>query len=168
MLKKTRFSDKAEITNKDNEKAADDGMRTMDRRRFLGTMATVGGTVLLGKPQDASAVKAFEGWPDRFGMLVDTTVCVGCRSCEKACNEENNLPRADVPFDSGAVFDETRRTTEKAYTVVNRYDNPEEEGLPIYRKIQCMHCNEPACATACPIHAYEKTKEGAVTYDEDK
>jgi Fe-S-cluster-containing dehydrogenase component len=31
-----------------------------------------------------------------------------------------------------------------------------------------MHCNEPACATSCPIHAYEKTKEGAVRYHEDK
>ncbi len=37
--------------------------------------------------------------------------------------------------------------------------------MPIYRKVQCNHCKEPACASACPIHAYSKTPEGAVKYD---
>ena len=118
--------------------------------------------------EDLEAFNNFGGWPDRYGMLSDLTACVGCRSCEKACNEANGLPAPDKPFDDASVFEEKRRPTEKAYTVVNRYGNPKDQSRPIYRKVQCMHCNEPACASACPIHAYTKTPEGPVLYDPDK
>jgi formate dehydrogenase iron-sulfur subunit len=168
MTEELRTTDKKNYLNSPEREIPGDGMRRMDRRRFLGTVAAVGGTVLLGKPGNALAVEEFKGWPNRYGLLVDTTLCVGCRSCEKACNEWNHLPQPDVPFDEKSVFDETRRTTEKAYTVVNRYKNPKDDKTPIYRKLQCMHCNEPACATSCPVHAYTKTKEGAVRYDVNK
>lgn len=140
----------------------------LSRRGFLGSIAAVGGIALVGGYKDASASKDFSGWPDRFGCLTDLTACVGCRSCEKACNESNKLPAPDISFEDSSVFNEKRRPTEKAYTVVNRYKNPKDEGKPIYRKVQCNHCNEPACASACPIHAYTKTPEGAVVYDPDK
>jgi formate dehydrogenase iron-sulfur subunit len=147
--------------------ARDAGIR-LDRRQFLGTAAAMGGASLIAGASNAHAMENFEGWPDRYGMLTDLTACVGCRSCEKACNEANNLPPPDVPFEDGSVFNEIRRPTAKAYTVVNRYENPKDKDRPIFRKVQCNHCNEPACATACPIHAYSKTPEGAVTYDADK
>jgi Fe-S-cluster-containing dehydrogenase component len=92
-------------------------------------------------------------------------MCVGCRSCEKACNEENKLAAPKVPFDDPSVFEEMRRPMVESYTVVNRYPNPKDPSKPLYRKIQCNHCTEPACATACPVHAYNKTAEGPVTYD---
>jgi len=60
------------------------------------------------------------------------------------------------------VLDEKRRTTPQAYTVVNRYAGSKG---PLYRKIQCNHCLEPACASACFVSAFTKTKEGAVIYD---
>lgn len=144
----------------------DGGMR-MNRRRFLGTMAAIGGTSLLGRPGNVSANNTFNGWPNRFGMLTDLTACVGCRSCERACNEANNLPPPEIPFDDGSVFKKKRRPTAHAYTVVNRYENPDDKERPFYRKVQCNHCNEPACASACPIHAYTKTREGAVLYNEE-
>ncbi|MBI4690999.1 MAG: 4Fe-4S dicluster domain-containing protein [Nitrospirae bacterium] len=134
----------------------------------MKTAAVVGGSALIGSYATASASKDLSGWPDRYGCLTDLTKCVGCRSCEKACNEVNNLPKPETSFDDGSVFKEKRRPTAKAYTVVNRYKNPKDEGTPIYRKVQCNHCNEPACASACPIHAYTKTKEGAVLYDPEK
>jgi hypothetical protein len=112
------------------------------RNFLIGSAAAIGGTALLGSYKDASASKEFSGWPDRFGCLTDLTACVGCRSCEKACNEANNLPKPDVPFDEGSVFKEKRRPTAQAYTVVNQYKNPKDEGKPLYRKIQCNHCNE--------------------------
>jgi len=139
----------------------------MTRRVFLGTVGALGGTVLLGRAGKALASSEFEGYPNSFGVLTDLTACVGCRSCEKACNEVNNLPAPDKPFDDGAVFAETRMPTHKTYTVVNRYENPKDKSKPIFRKIQCNHCKEPACLTSCPIHAYSKTPEGAVKYDPD-
>ncbi len=139
----------------------------MNRRIFLGTVGAIGGTMLLGKAGKALASTEFEGYPNSFGVLTDLTACVGCRSCEKACNAENKLPEPDKPFDESSVFEQDRMPTEKAYTVVNRYENPKDKGTPIYRKIQCNHCKEPACLTSCPIHAYSKTPEGAVNYNPD-
>ncbi len=139
----------------------------MNRRVFLGTVGAIGGTVLLGSSKKAFASSEFEGYPNSYGVLTDLTACVGCRSCEKACNEVNKLPEPDKSFEDSSVFNENRSPTHKAYTVVNRYENPKDKGKPVYRKIQCNHCKEPACLTSCPIHAYSKTPEGAVNYNPD-
>jgi len=64
------------------------------------------------------------------------------------------------------VLDTKRRTTAKAYTVVNRYDETGSGRGPLYSKIQCNHCLEPACASVCFVSAFKKTDTGAVTYDE--
>lgn len=139
--------------------------RKISRRGFLGTIAVVGGSALIGSPSIASSKEI--PLEDRYGLLTDLTACVGCRSCEEACNKANNLPPPDKPFDDKSVFEEKRRPSPKAYTVVNRYPNPKDKERPLYRKVQCNHCNEPSCATACPIHAYTKTREGAVLYNEN-
>ncbi len=145
-------------------------MKTTNRRNFLkfGLAGTV--AAALQRPKPAQAAGSFAGYPDAMGVLVDLTRCVGCRSCEAACNHEQNLPEPDRPFDDFSVFEELRhgglkrRPTEKAYTVVNRYDVPERE-FPLFSKIQCNHCNEPACLTSCFVNAYTKTPQGAVIYD---
>ena len=49
---------------------------------------------------------------------------------------------------------------------MNRYDSPLSDH-PLFRKIQCNHCLEPACLTACFVNAYTKTPEGAVIYNPD-
>jgi Fe-S-cluster-containing dehydrogenase component len=150
--------------NEENEEPK--GCAMMDRRKFLA-LGAMSGCAVLGNPKKAFAGKSFEGWPKSYGMLTDLTKCAGCRSCEKACNKVNDLPEPDVSFDSDSVFESHRRPDAKTYTVVNRYENPADPGRPVYRKVQCNHCKEPGCATACPIRAYTKTPEGAVMYDED-
>lgn len=144
-------------------------MKKIDRRMFLrGSIAGGVAAATVAGSRESRAASSFEGYPDSMGVLVDLTKCVGCRSCEAACNKEQGLPPPDKPFDDLSVFEEhrhgglKRRTTEKAYTVVNRYDT---EGGPVYRKFQCNHCNEPACLTSCFVNAYTKTKEGAVIYN---
>jgi Fe-S-cluster-containing dehydrogenase component len=119
---------------------------------------------LIGGSKKAPAAEDFTGWPDRFGVLVDTTLCIGCRACEAACNEAHNLPTPETPFDDYSVFEKIRRTHAGTYTVVNRFENPQPGRKPIYVKNQCMHCDEPACASACPVKALVKTPEGAVIY----
>lgn len=140
----------------------------INRRRFLqGSLAgAAAATVSLGKNTEAAT---FEGYPDAMGVLVDLSRCVGCRSCEAACNREQKLPAPEKPFNDFSVFDEMhhgqkRRTDETRYTIVNRYDIPGREH-PLFRKIQCNHCLEPACLTSCFVNAYTKTPEGAVIYD---
>ena len=140
----------------------------INRRTFLqGSLAgAAAATVSLGKNTEAAT---FEGYPDAMGVLVDLSRCVGCRSCEAACNKEQKLPAPEKPFNDFSVFDEMhhgqkRRTDETRYTIVNRYDIPGREH-PLFRKIQCNHCLEPACLTSCFVNAYTKTPEGAVIYD---
>ena len=94
---------------------------------------------------EAAGVKHFDGHKGRYGLLHDTTLCVGCRSCEVACKEVNDLPPLEQPVGDMAVFDQERRTTDTDFTVVNRYDVDGANG-PVFRKQQCNHCDEPACA----------------------
>ena len=145
-------------------------MNKITRRKFLSVSlagAAAGAFTASGQVLGAGN---FTGYPEGMGVLVDLTRCIGCRTCEAACNEEQGLPEPAKPFDDMSVFDEIhhggqkRRTDENAYTVVNRYD--QENGDPVYRKFQCNHCNEPACLTSCFVNAYTKTKEGAVIYND--
>ena len=143
----------------------------LTRRSFL-SISLLAGAAALGTPAIAHSAQGqgspeFKGWPKSYGMLTDFTACVGCRSCEKACNEANRMPAPEKPFDDASVFEESRWPSASAYTVVNRYKNSADPSRPLFRKIQCNHCLEPACATACPIHAYTKTPEGAVIYNKD-
>jgi len=94
-----------------------------------------------------------------LGVLVDTTRCIGCRQCEAACAEVNDLPAPDLNDEH--IFDIKRVTSETQYTTVNRYQNKRGD---IYVKTQCMHCNQPGCASACLVSAMEKTKEGPVIW----
>jgi Fe-S-cluster-containing dehydrogenase component len=160
-----KFKKGFEGTNREKRRGGKEGK--WSRRDFLKTVTAAGSAALLLTPTNTRAYKKLTGWPDRLGMLTDLTECVGCRSCEAACNRANNLPEPKVPFDEKSVFKEKRRPTASAYTVVNRFDNPKDFQKPIYRKVQCNHCNEPACASACPVRAYRKTPEGAVLYNPD-
>lgn len=137
----------------------------MLRRTFLGLLGAAGVSVALGgKAARAASGKQFD-YAGSFGVLFDATRCIGCRKCEAACNKVNELPAPQKPFDDLKVLDAKRRTDAKTYTVVNRYDNVPGATGPVYRKIQCNHCLEPACASACFVQAFKKTKQGAVMYD---
>jgi len=138
---------------------------TISRRKFLGWLGVAGTSTILGNRANAASNKHFSGYPDSMGILFDSVKCIGCRKCEEGCNNVNELPPPDRPFDDLSVLDNRRRTDTKAYTVVNRYDNKENVKVPLYRKIQCNHCLEPACASSCFVKAYTKTKTGAVIYD---
>ena len=135
------------------------------RRKFLGWMgAAVGATTIVGQKTFAATNKQFEGYPDSGGVLHDITRCIGCRKCEEACNNVNQLPAPKKPFDDLTLLDKVRRTDEKTYTVVNRFSKGSDTS-PVFVKKQCNHCLEPACASACFVKAFKKTKTGAVVYD---
>ena len=141
---------------------------TWTRRKFLMTAgATAAAAATRPLTVEASAVHV-EANPDRLGVLTDTTLCIGlnCRRCEIACARENNLPPIKKPPEDETVFDEVRRMHHDQFTVVNRFPDPDDaDGFPIYVKRQCMHCDEPACASACFVKAFTKTPEGPVIYN---
>jgi len=138
----------------------------ISRRQFLGTLgAAVGASAPLTKTHAAG--RQFKGHPNSSGVLHDITLCIGCRKCEQACNQVNDLPKPDTPFDDLTLLDKNRRTDAAVYTVVNRFAPPGKDATaPVFVKKQCNHCLEPACASACFVKAFTKTPEGAVVYDE--
>ena len=138
---------------------------SISRRKFLGWVGAAGLSTTIGKSAAAATAKHFTGYPNSFAILHDITLCVGCRSCEAACNKVNELPQPDKPFTDLSVLETKRRTNTSAFTVVNKYDKSKGSQSPVFYKKQCNHCLEPACSSACFVRAFTKTKTGAVTYD---
>jgi len=144
----------------------------IDRRYFLELLGVAAGAALIGTADGAEA-SGLPVSPGAVGCLVDTTLCVGCRKCEQACNERQSLPEPEKSFDDLSVLESVRRPDDKSYTVVNRYqslhmtstDNLESS---TYVKFQCMHCINPACVSACLVGALAKQPEGPVIYDASK
>jgi len=138
---------------------------TIGRRAFLQIAGATGTAALVTLPGRAGAAGAASTTPgeDEHSVLVDTTKCVGCRGCEAACAEANAL--ADPPTD-GEAFAAMRPTGPECFTVVNRTEKA--DGTKRYVKRQCMHCVEPACASACPVRALDKQATGPVAYDGSK
>ena len=139
------------------------------------TVFSVVGTLLLGSGKskaNASEKKDASSHDEGYGCLVDTTLCVGCRECEKACNREHDLKPEQTEFREKSVFESKRRPDSEHFTVVNRYDgSPSLSQRTIdetFIKAQCMHCQDPACASACIVGALQKTPQGPVVYDADR
>ncbi|HEY3380349.1 MAG TPA: 4Fe-4S dicluster domain-containing protein [Vicinamibacterales bacterium] len=137
----------------------------LSRRTFIKFAGAAGAAGLAAKPAraEASALRTV----NTPAVLVDTTRCVGCRGCEAACGESNLLPPPAQPG-SDAVFSTPRRTDPSTYTVVNRAAASSKEGDVRYVKRQCMHCLDPACASACLAKALEKTAAGPVVYHKER
>ncbi len=140
----------------------------MHRRKFLSLLGGAGLVSAMGvtKAKAAGGTHTFKGYPDAMGVLHDSTRCIGCRKCEQACYEVNDLPKPKTPFNDLSVLDSKRRTDADTYTVVNKYNTTGLEH-PIFRKQQCNHCQEPACASACFVKAFTKNPDGSVTYNGD-
>ena len=129
------------------------------RRGFIQTAAVAAGAA----GASAASASVHEGAVSTPGVLVDTTLCVGCRGCEAACSEANVLPPPPV---DDAVMDARRETSQHVFTVVNR--TQKEDGTARFAKKQCMHCIAPGCASACPVRAMDKLPTGPVVYNADK
>ena len=83
-------------------------------------------------------------------ILIDITKCIGCRSCEQACKQIHGFP-----------LETEAKLSTTAFTIV------EDHGDRYVRRM-CMHCQDPACASACLVGALKKTANGPVTYDGSK
>lgn len=88
--------------------------------------------------------------PTQKAMLIDIKRCIGCMSCETACKQLHGFSTDPEPT-----------LSETAFTVV------ESRGDKFVRKL-CMHCEDPACASACPVGAISKLPLGPVVYNADK
>ncbi|MDR7523680.1 MAG: 4Fe-4S dicluster domain-containing protein [Armatimonadota bacterium] len=130
----------------------------LTRRQFLQMV----GAGSLGVAYLSAARPAAASLPPS-AILIDIARCIGCRSCEGACKEAHGFP-------PGASSDLGVRAW--TYVRVQRIPRPvphltlgEASTMQRTYKVQCMHCDDPACASACPVAALRKTPSGPVTYD---
>lgn len=81
--------------------------------------------------------------------LIDVSTCIGCKACQVACMEWNDL-RDEVGHNVG-VYDNPADLTDQSWTVM-RYTETEQNGKLewLIRKDGCMHCADPGCLKACP------------------
>ncbi len=131
----------------------------MDRRDFLKVSAVAATSMIAGRGEASEPETAEEF----VGVLVDTTRCIGCRSCEVACAKAHGHEVPDV--ESDGALDSVRQTSEKQWTVVNRFSTQKGD---VFVKKQCMHCWQPACGAACLTAAMHKTRSGPVIWRSDK
>ncbi|HLG30819.1 MAG TPA: 4Fe-4S dicluster domain-containing protein [Candidatus Brocadiales bacterium] len=83
--------------------------------------------------------------PTQVAFYFNQDRCVGCRACEGACKQENNLPvevrYRRVIFKESGLYPKVHRT---------------------FASIACNHCVEPACMKACPVNAIRKRKKDGI------
>jgi Fe-S-cluster-containing dehydrogenase component len=146
----------------------------MDRRQLfswaLGAAgAGVAAPVLAATGEPHAGTPASERAADHAACLVDTTLCIGCRACEEACQRANRLPAPEVPYSDRWVLNTPRRPDATRFTVVNGYEGPPSPASrdrdETFAKVQCLHCVDPSCVSACIVAALTKRDDGPVVYN---
>lgn len=107
----------------------------------------------------------------RCACLVDTTRCIGCRSCQVACKQSNNLQAEGTRFFAGTGgYQNPTRLSPRTFTFISFHELDDRAGRPvwIFAKHQCMHCENMYCATVCAAEVFHKTATGIVACEADK
>jgi formate dehydrogenase iron-sulfur subunit len=104
-----------------------------------------------------------------IAKLVDTSTCIGCKACEVACQEWNDLP-PETTVQLGS-YQTLPNTTADFWNLI-KFNEHEEQGGALHwlmRKDQCMHCEEPGCLIACPAPgAIVQYSNGIVDFEQDQ
>ncbi len=136
-------------------------------------------TVLLrgGDPDPATAAGHTDA-PPRMGFFTDTSVCIGCKACEVACKEWNQIPEDGLNWtgrshdNSGGLSADTWRHVafvEQRVKVGEHEANFQRDGdfRWLMASDVCKHCTEAACLDVCPTGAIFRTEFGTVVVQQD-
>src|SRR3954471_23167205 len=104
--------------------------------------------------------------------LVDIASCVGCRACQVACKQWNDTDGETTTLEDTLGFQNPAMLSAKTLTLITFHEmiNDKAAGGVDYAFAmrRCLHCLEPACASACPTQALFRQDDGPVTYNEDR
>jgi formate dehydrogenase iron-sulfur subunit len=86
----------------------------------------------------------------QVAKLIDVSKCIGCKACQVACSEWNDL-RDEIGVNVG-VLDNPADLSAETWTLMRFAEHQEEDGHLewLIRKDGCMHCADPGCLKACP------------------
>jgi formate dehydrogenase iron-sulfur subunit len=107
-----------------------------------------------------------------MGFFTDTTVCIGCKACEVACKEWNQLPatgggRATL---SGNSYDNTRELDGlhwRHVKFVEQFSPDRQDGRWLLMSDVCKHCVRAGCLEVCPTGAIIRTEFDTVVIQSD-
>ncbi len=109
-------------------------------------------------------------------FFTDPTVCIGCKACEVACKEWNQIPDDGLLW-SGLSYDNTRHLGASTWRHVlfieqNRPLGPQITGTQepfhwIFMSDVCKHCQNAGCLEACPTGSIFRTEFGSVYVQPD-
>jgi formate dehydrogenase iron-sulfur subunit len=109
------------------------------------------------------------------GFFTDTTICIGCKACEVACKEWNQLPDDGLLF-TGMSYDNTGDLGASTWRHVSFVERPvpltgQETGLGNFSWLLmsdvCKHCQRAGCLEACPTGAILRTEFDSVYVQPD-
>jgi formate dehydrogenase iron-sulfur subunit len=104
--------------------------------------------------------------------LIDIANCIGCRACQVACKQWNEREGEETELEAQLGFQNPATLSAKTYTLIafHEVENPQKPGglESAFVMQRCLHCLEPACASACPTTALYRQADGPVSYDVDK
>jgi formate dehydrogenase iron-sulfur subunit len=113
----------------------------------------------------------------RYGFFTDTTLCIGCKACEVACKEWNNLPADDLGL-TGNSYDNTRDLGANTWRHVHFIEKISQDGRRatemqpfqsnwLMMSDVCKHCANAPCLEACPTGAIFRTEFDTVVVQQD-
>ena len=107
-----------------------------------------------------------------MGFYTDTTVCIGCKACEVACKEWNQLPAENggVRELSGDSYDNTRRLDGihwRHVKFVEQFSEDRSAGRWLMMSDVCKHCVQAGCLEVCPTNAIIRTEFDTVVIQSD-
>ena len=105
---------------------------------------------------------------EQVAKLIDTTKCIGCKACQVACSEWNEL-RDEVGHNHG-TYDNPQDLSAETWTLMRFTEHERDDGNLewLIRKDGCMHCADPGCLKACPSPgAIIKHANGIVDFNQD-
>jgi formate dehydrogenase iron-sulfur subunit len=107
-----------------------------------------------------------------YGFFTDTSVCIGCKACEVACKEWNQLPGNEPAFLDG--FDNTGTLDSQNWRHVEFIDNVPDETMTagqgkawLMMSDVCKHCAHASCMEVCPTGAIIRTEFDSVYIQPD-
>jgi formate dehydrogenase iron-sulfur subunit len=98
-----------------------------------------------------------------MGFYTDTTVCIGCKACEVACKEWNQLPSTNggVNTLSGDSYDNTRSLDGihwRHVKFIEQFSEDRKDGRWLLMSDVCKHCVQAGCLEVCPTGAIIRTE----------